>query len=501
MANRILLCAWTCVLLATAARISPASEPPRSRREFAEVMSKVKVSMREAEVLALVGKPDDVTTSKDWGGWGFAHTQSVWRYGTASHTSAATLGEIGIDSDHRVAWVTGQGTPPPDGMFTEPELKNLLEALDDLPSQHEHYRARPVIRAVNLLQPLGKNKALAAIDEYLRVSSDRTEHGPRDGLFLLLRILFEPPAVQTVFPDEEMPSPSGFMPPLYGPGEPDWPSDKRLLPRFPIVIEGDIPFLIVQWGGYSGPPQMPESHVAYFRKNGTLRAQPLRPTAKPFATLEAWKNSPRWYFKFKMDRPPRDDEERADFDYKRDLEATQARSLANQLLDLLDTVHRFEPDARGAILSTCCNEGPEQRNTEVANQKIIAEVSKLAIRWDAKNSRYTFLDETFVKPFDPKHHPALVWQPSAPGSNLELIFRRQSRQYVEVRGYNPSDGRKRNPNAVVRVFDVKAKGKPLFETGQGSKDWISTIRLDEGGEMRLELTFDKHTQRSPVFKP
>ena len=47
--------------------------------------------------------------------------------------AAATLGQIGIDENHKVAWVTGQGTPPPDGMFTEPELRALLEALTTRP--------------------------------------------------------------------------------------------------------------------------------------------------------------------------------------------------------------------------------------------------------------------------------------------------------------------------------------------------------------------------------
>ena len=50
-----------------------------------------------------------------------------------------------------------------------------------------HYNPLAVIRVVNALQPLGKDKALAALDEYLRVASDF--HSPaREGVFLVLRV-------------------------------------------------------------------------------------------------------------------------------------------------------------------------------------------------------------------------------------------------------------------------------------------------------------------------
>ena len=91
---------------------------------------------------------------------------------------------------------------------------------------------------------------------------------------------------------------------------PSGPDDKTLLPRFPIVIAGDVPFLITQWGGHSGPPQMPESHVAYFRKYGTLRAKPLMPSCKPFEALDAVINSRRWWLHFESDRVSRDEEQR-----------------------------------------------------------------------------------------------------------------------------------------------------------------------------------------------
>jgi len=53
------------------------------------------------------------------------------------------------------------------------------------------YDPRALIRAVNALQPLGKERALAAIGELLRVAlpSDPAY----EGMLLVLRVLFEVP--------------------------------------------------------------------------------------------------------------------------------------------------------------------------------------------------------------------------------------------------------------------------------------------------------------------
>ena len=299
-------------------------------------MSKVKEGMSEADPIALLGKPDDVSTEKDWGRRS-ADTRETWRYGASGHMAVA-LGRLGIDENRKVVWVIGRGTPPPEGLFTEPELRKLLEALSRLPAVSEgDYNRRPVIRVVNLLQPLGKEKALAAIDEFLRVSSLRTDRNAHEGVFLVLRTLFEVPTMPTVFPRDHDPSPPGFMPPMrIGIANLEEPTDRKLLPRYPIVIEGDIPFLLCRGGGMAGFPQLARSHVQYFRKYGTPRAKPLAPSDRPFEALQTLARYPRWSFKNKSDQFHvlyyRKDELRV--------------VLGNQVLRLLDTVHRFGVDDR-----------------------------------------------------------------------------------------------------------------------------------------------------------
>src|ERR1700726_851443 len=152
------------------------------------------------------------------------------------------------------------------------------------------------------------------------------------------------------------------------------PADKTILPRFPIVIEGEIPFLLVAGYMLAGEPQDPETHVAYFRSYGTIPAKPLNPTPKPFAAIEALAKSPRWIFGDKNNRHYDD--------------ASGRRMLANQSLRLLDTVYRVEPDIDGDLIPS---REPEEQ------QRRLVEASRLSIRWDACNNRYTFFDGTFLQ--------------------------------------------------------------------------------------------------------
>ncbi|HEX4072873.1 MAG TPA: hypothetical protein VHX68_16960, partial [Planctomycetaceae bacterium] len=174
MAIRIPLLICVCVFVTIAAPSALAKQPVRNRHAFSEAMNKVQQGMSQAEVIALVGKPDDVSTQKDWD-FSPADVREIWRYGAAGHMKVATLGQIDIDHAGRVSEVFGQGSPRPGGLFTETELSRLFEVIYDLRELKESYNPRLVIRAVNALQPLGKEKALAAVSEFMRVSSELTD--------------------------------------------------------------------------------------------------------------------------------------------------------------------------------------------------------------------------------------------------------------------------------------------------------------------------------------
>jgi hypothetical protein len=464
--------------------------------------------MPEADVLVLLGRPDDVSTQKDWN-FRLANALEIWRYGASGHMRPATLGQLSINRNHRVQYASGGGIAPPDGMFDELQLRQILEALDELPAVDElGYNPRPVIRAVNLLQPLGKQKALAAIDEFLRVSFWFTARGSQEGLFLVLRTLFEVPTEKTAFPHDRVESPHGCMPPmLIGVANLDEPTDMKLLPRYPIVIEDDIPFLICTRIAGGGMPQHPASHVAYFRKYGTLRKKPLAPTTKPFDAVGAVAKFRRWYFQSKSDEF---------LTYK---EEDLRTLLGNQALRLLDTVRPYDSDEEGFHLSQAC-ECERKKADDEANRKIVEEASKLAIRWDSHDSKYTFLDGTSLTPPDPNRYQCELWKPVVPGLEIEFNIKRDSRSYLGLGLEQVYEIGKPGPRANVRVLNPKARNQTLceFKLGEpphdpgaeplgvppgtrGSRETGMRIRLAEGNEIQLELTVGKQVLRSPVFRP
>jgi hypothetical protein len=482
MLRRIRLIACACSILEIAVCSALANPPLRNRRAFAEAMSKVHEGMSHAEIIALVGKPDDVTTQRDWQ-VAFADVREIWRYGAAGPMQVATLGQIEINGAGRVAQVFGQGAPPPDGMFTEPELTTLLQVLYHLNELHDLRRAynpRLIIRAVNMLQPLGKERALAAVAEYVRVSNEDTDFHASESLILVLRTLFEVPTVPTTFYENDKPQLPGVMLPHSDRSE---PSVAKQLPRLPIMIAGDIPFFLDGRANFaSGPGPQPLMHVDYFRKYGTIRAKPLAPTNKPMAAIERLIESPPLW------KPQMGTDHKI---------GEMERGLYDQALRFLDTVDRREPDEDlGYLKYCCCANAKEEKALEVENRKIVDEASKLAVRWDAEKSLYTRLDGTFIPPFDETLHPLLTWRPAVPEFKGELLIKRLNRWYIEL----TDSSNEPSPINRTRVFDLKIKDKPLAAEIDGFP-WGGRIRVDEGHEIQLELTAGEKTYGSPVFKP
>jgi hypothetical protein len=492
------LAALACV---TAAASALAIDPPRNRHEFARAISELKEvtpegrfrglkeGTPEAEVLDRLGRPDDIRTEHDPGGISTVGTKEIWRYGTSGHLTTATLGQVYIGKDGRSQYVFGKGTPPPEGMFEERNLRVLLDALGEVPSYNAawDYNPRKVIRAVNLLHPLGKEKALAAIDEYLRVSSHWHDDG-REGVFLVLRTLFDVP--------EDL----GHMPPmLVGAPSPSEPEDPKLLPRFPIAIEGDIPFLVAEGFNLAGSPEPPESHVAYFREKGRLRPKPLAPSAVPFQELDRFARSPRWTFK--KTAGLFDDERGRQF-------------LGTQVLRLIDTVYRVEPGLHGDLL-------PFGRKEEARRKKIVEEASSTKLRWDAAAQKYTFLDGTSLPEPEVKHYRREIWRPKADGLDVELILERDGPRSISVWVVESYEVGKPGPAAAFTVFDVSAKDKALaeFKAGGRRREFDADVpvealggktgtsstwkpcELKEGAEVQVKLVVRGESRLSPIFKP
>jgi hypothetical protein len=132
-------------------------------------------------------------------------------------------------------------------------------------SHFVRYDPGALVAAVNALLPLGKDKALDAVEHQL-VSADRAAD-PQHGLFLVLRLLFEVPD-------------SGSQPTMrIGIPEALKPHDPRVLPYFPLLVVDDIPFLLVTTILLGGSAERVETHLDHFRALGVLRGTPLQPRA------------------------------------------------------------------------------------------------------------------------------------------------------------------------------------------------------------------------------
>lgn len=141
----------------------------------------------------------------------------------------------------------------------------MINLLDQASTLHfDDYNPTYVIQAVNSLQPLGKEGALELIDSYLE---SRDKGKDVYGLFWVLRVLFEVSAQQ------------GFPPLRLGRPSIPLPDEPGKLPRFPIVIVRDVPFLVIRGYSLAGFPEPVEAHVDYYRSYGTIRKEPLAPPA------------------------------------------------------------------------------------------------------------------------------------------------------------------------------------------------------------------------------
>ena len=345
--------------------------PLPDRRAFANIMAQVERGMTAAEVRNLVGRPDEIdlrrANSGEWESFG-----RTWRYGVNGRGTCPTLGWVMFDREGTVQSVAG-GTssltvaggptsPPPPELMDERELRRLLRLLSDVPPcRGLGYDPASLIRAVNTLRPLGKERALAVIREYLRV-------GGGESMFLVLRVLFE-------VPDEP-----GHMPRMsIGAPYPPEPKDPTLVPRFPLVIQDDIPLMLVRGYLVAGAGSGPEPHVRYFQEHGTLRSKPLRPGGDPLAALDRFVASPQWLYEAKY--APGYNPRGVQVVQFSALDVANGRHMImDQLLHLVADVYPLPQDRFGGILPF--------RGAEARWRKIKSEVAKLKLRWDPQTNRY-----------------------------------------------------------------------------------------------------------------
>jgi hypothetical protein len=176
-----------------------------------------------------------------------------------------------------------------------PKLDPTLELVNAVSGWPQHGgNGVSLVRAVNGLHKLGKQKALSALREYVELAGENwnrdtpvdpanIETGDHNCVFWIIRLLFEPARAGTLIPE-----------PLLGAAQPSPDDeDRKLWPLFPIELVDDVPFMIAGGWNLGGRPEHPASHIVWAERYGVLRAEPLRPADNPLAVADRLLSLPK----------------------------------------------------------------------------------------------------------------------------------------------------------------------------------------------------------------
>jgi hypothetical protein len=483
------LCLTLVLLLCLLGPASPAlAKRPQNRQAFAAAMARVVASLQwqdgladesvvidrraegmpESEVLALLGRPDEVVppgAPRHSDDPYLEPGERLLRYGTDGPGTLATLGAVSINARGRAGLVFGgKGQPPDPRLVPERELRRLLRLLDRLPTallpEGGQFDPLALIRIVNALQPLGKERALAVINEYCRVSYapitpedfDHPDWGfvQRSSLHGLMSLLFELPA--------ELPA--EFFP---------WP--------YSLVLVRDVPLMTTHGGGLAGSVSFGMLHLYHYRQLGRLRARPLSPPARPWEVVDELQSTPAW--------------QEASADQRRAMRCMAA----NQFLRLLSPVYPVEPDRYGQKVPA----GPE---FEDRWQDTVRDLKRLRVRWDARRNTYRFSNGAHFG--SPRTWPRLThyWHTSLAGVKVDVTVHRWSTYMVNMslawKGKRlPSQA----PNSELRVYagaERSLVGVFRPPPRGTADDYVSVVK---GAKLWTELTVGPRHQIGPAWWP
>jgi hypothetical protein len=171
----------------------------------------------------------------------------------------------------------------PNDLFSAVRLIHLTSS-----AVGERFDPTPLIRAVNALHSLGKTTALRALRAYVDIAAPDWKRSWRYNMddrraLLVAQLLFERPENEQNMAVVN----AGHSYPEAGPNRNDWP-------LFPLCVENDIPFCMVE--GYFQPVDTHsiDEFLDRCETVGAIRKAPLNPTSTPLQAVEALASSERW---------------------------------------------------------------------------------------------------------------------------------------------------------------------------------------------------------------
>jgi hypothetical protein len=452
----------------------PPDSPHRDRFAFVKQLSRVKEGMARPEVRRLLGEPDDRRTGNEVNASdeGFYNRggNEVWGYGGNGHLTFPTLGTVSFDKHGKVLAVLGQaGSEPGEGSHfpsrdlpSEPDTRRILRLIHGLRSYDHRNDPLRVIQVVNALQPLGKAGALAVMNEYVRVADYPLSGRGREGLFVVIRCLFE------------VPQPPGYIETMaVGAPNPELPKDPRRSPRFPVVLYHDVPFSGINGYMLAGMPEPVEWELDGFCRTATMRAQPLRPPDNPLELIDGLVRSPEWP---KWENPA--------------WGKTDARE---QALRLVDSVYRVEEDDSDERLTGYYTDQEPQWREHVRR------FAAIHAHWDPAQNCYVSPDGSFLPPRPDRVWVPQSWRSKTPAGEVDVTLQRRHRTSVDIemasRGAKP-------PMPLLRIFVDGKEIKTGWDQHVPAKGGSGTgFRAPEGSDIRLVLERDGKTIAETTLRP
>ena len=389
------------------------------RTEFYEALNQVKEDMSQAEVKKILGEPDDIWQYHEMGE---LVADSMWAYGSEGHLGFPTLGRVYF-MDEKV-WFHGPNEDPFEQLVPEEQLRRTLRLLGDRRPRSLTHDPLWVVRCVNALVAMGKDKAIFCIEQYLRVVSPTWDAD--SDLFWVMRALFE------------VPDPPGYMQvPAIGAISPTPPGDLTVTPRFPIVIVYEIPFNVLTGVQLGGSPEQPLWALRGYYSKWPLRKKPLVLPDDPFPSMTKLRSSPQWPWSSQ-------EEEQSNSRYTVPYDENGGFVL-DQVLMLVR--HTYQPFDRRLHFYV----------NGLDFEKYHSEFLKLGVRWDPSAQDYVRTDAIVLE--DKENPPAAYWRPNVFNSiKVDLTFQRIAETDGISFDYYFTDNSAQNVlPQVVRVFAAESE--------------------------------------------
>jgi len=360
-------------------------DPQRALKPFLENLKKIQPGMSTREVETLLGKPDAIVKRKDRprsSGELLDESKNsepaiVWIYGNEDPLLTPSLGSVSFGIDNKaIGHKRSKLSETAKRIQRQKELesigdekaKSIIENLHS--TKNRIVYQQEYIKIINTLHKLGKENALAILELFNEIPSEKFSTYVH---YSFPRLLFEVPEDTGYFP--RMP---------YDCIKIDY-NDLNKIPGSPFVLIDDVPLRMSSFAsGSSGPPPSFSNYILYYREKGVFRKLPLCPKGNPMDLMKQFETTAGFLFP-----------EKGPFFlsmYKPTI-AYQRMVIVEQIESFIKPVYII-PKKYKPLLFNNTTKDHFYKHWELISQ----DFSKVQYKWDEDKSSLTFLDGSTLPP-------------------------------------------------------------------------------------------------------